>query len=115
MTKRIWKQGATGVGEIVIEGDKVHRRIHTDHTIASRVMARNKELQKNKGAVRTTSFGKLELDIPLTHMPMLNKLYPGMAEPGHPEHKHQLRKFMASSASDPYRIVERQRGVNRTV
>ena len=79
---------------------------------ANVIMDRNRELRKAEGAVKTTTFGKLELDIPLAHMPMLNKFFPGIADPAHPDHKWQLRKFMASPASDPYRLQERKRGVN---
>lgn len=113
MAKRFYKQTDTGHTEFVAEDDKIHARHVVDTRIADTVMARNKELQRNPGAVRTTSFGKLELDIPLAHMPMLNRLYRGIADPGHPDHKYQLRKFMKSPASDPYRVQEQKRGVNR--
>lgn len=72
-------------------------------------MERNNELRKNPGAVKTTSFGKLELDIPISHMPMLDKFYPGIADPAHPDHKWQLRAFMGSPASAPYRLQDRKR------
>ena len=103
---RFYRQTDVGYVEHVLEDDKVHARHVVDHSIARAVMERNKELQKNPGAVKTTSFGKLELDIPLTHMPMLDRFYPGLADPGHPDHKYQLRRFMASPASAPYRLQE---------
>ena len=111
--RRFLKQTDTGVAEYITEDEKVYARHHTDHRIANRVMQRNRELQRNPGAVKTTSFGKLELDIPLSHMPMLDKFFPGLADPGHPDHKWQLRAFMASPASAPYRLQEQKRGVNR--
>jgi hypothetical protein len=111
--RRFYKQTDTGVTEFVAEDEKVYARHHTDHARANRVMARNRELQRNQGAIRTTSFGKLELDIPLTHLKMLDQFFPGIADPAHPDHKWQLRKFMKSPVSDPYRLQERKRGVNR--
>jgi hypothetical protein len=72
----------------------------------NKILERNAELRKNSGAVKTTSFGKLELDIPLCDMPFLDSMYPGLADPSHPDHKWQLRKFMKSPASAPYRIQE---------
>ena len=33
----------------------------------------------------------------------------GIANPAHPDHKWQLRRFMKSPASDPYRLQERKR------
>jgi len=112
MTRRFVLPVAPGVArEVVIEGGKAHARTINQHTNA--VMKRNQELRRNTGAVKTTSFGKLELDIPIQDLRMLDKFYPGIAQPGHPDHKWQLRRFMKSPASDPYRIIERKRGVNR--
>ena len=71
---------------------------------------RNNELRKNPGAVRQTSFGKLALDIPITDFKVLGKFFPGIDDPTHPDHKYQLRKFLASPAADPYRVEERKRG-----
>lgn len=77
------------------------------------IMERNAELRKNAGAVRTWDFGKLELDIPHADFKILAKFYPGIDTPGHPDHKFQLRRFLMSPVSDPYRVNERKKGVNR--
>ena len=106
---RFWKPSDTGYTQYVTEDEKVYARHFTDHSIASAVLERNKQLQRNPGAVKTTSFGKLELDIPLTHMPVLDRFYPGIADPAHPDHKYQLRRFMASPVSAPYRLQEHKR------
>jgi hypothetical protein len=111
MTRKFYIPGGGVTGEYHIDGDKVHRRLISP--VADKVMERNKELRRNPGAVRTTSFGKLELDIPLAHMPMLDKYFPGIANPAHPDHKWQLRRFMKSPVSAPYRLQEQKRGVNR--
>ncbi len=113
MTKTFYKPTDTGVTQIIAEDDKLYARHFVDERIAHNVMKRNAELRRTPGAVKTTSFGKLELDIPLAHMPMLDALYPGIADPAHPDHKYQLRKFMGSPASDPYRVQEMKKGVNR--
>jgi len=97
--------------EYVIDGEKVHRRLIDPNR--NKIMDRNQELRKSAGAVKTTSFGKLELDIPLADMPMLESFYPGISNPSHPDHRWQLRRFMKSPASDPYRLQERKKGVNR--
>lgn len=110
--RRFYKRTDTGVVEYVAEDEKVHARHIIDRNIAIDTLKRNKLLRENNG-IRTTSFGKLELDIPLAHMPMLNKFYPGLADPAHPDHKWQLRRFMASPVSAPYRLQEQKKGVNR--
>ena len=97
--------------EFQIEDGIVHRRLHSP--IRDTVMKRNQELRKNPGAVKTTSFGKLELDIPVLDLHMLDKYYPGIKDPGHPDHKWQLRRFMKSPSSAPYRVQEHKRGVHR--
>lgn len=107
------KQTDTGYAEYRFEDEKVFAAHFTDTNIRNAVLQRNKELRKNPGAVKTTSFGKLELDIPLQDMAMLNKLFPGMANPADPGHKLALRAFMRSPASTPYRLQEQKRGVNR--
>jgi hypothetical protein len=77
------------------------------------ILKQNRELRKSPDAVRTTSFGKLELDIPITDWKVLGKFFPGLDDPSHPDHKWQMRRFLKSPASDPYRIVERKKGVNK--
>lgn len=111
--KRLYRPTDTGVSEYVLEDRKLHGRHHVDHAKANAVLERNKQLRANQGAVKTTSFGKLELDIPLRDMAVIDKFYPGIADPAHPDHRYQLRRFMASPASDPYRLQERKKGVNR--
>lgn len=112
MTDRIWIPGANGINqEIILEGGKAHSRLHNPH--AATVMKINKGLRQTPGAVRSTSFGKLELDIPLDHFKMLDKFFPGLADPAHPDHKFALRAFMRSPVSAPYRLQEQKKGVNR--
>jgi len=112
MTRRFTINHGSGVtGEYIIEGGTVHRRV--TGALSPAIMARNAELRRNPGAIRTTSFGKLELDIPLDHLPMLDKFFPGLGKPGHPDHKYQLRRFMRSPVSAPYRVQEQKKGVNR--
>ena len=113
MARRFTKQTDTGYIEYVAEDEKVYARPMIDTNIRRAVLARNKELQKNAGAVKTTSFGKLELDIPLTDVPAINSLFPGALDSTHPDHKFALKAFMASAASAPYRLQEKKRGVNR--
>ena len=97
--------------EFHMDGDKVHRRILQPN--AKQILKRNQELRKSEGAVKTTSFGKLELDVPVSHIPAINDAFPGAFDPTHPDHKFALRKFMKYRMSDMYRMQERKRGVNR--
>lgn len=78
-----------------------------------KILKRNRELQKNKGAVATWDFGRLALDIPHTDWPAICHFFPGIDDPNHPDHKWQMRKFLGSPASDPYRVEERKRRVPR--
>lgn len=107
MARKFSLERSGTVADYVIEDEKVHRRLTSP--LRNKIMERNAELRKNPGAVKTTTFGKLELDIPLCDMPMLDSLYPGIADPSHPDHKYQLRKFMKEPASDPYRLQETTR------
>ena len=111
--KALRKQTDTGHAEYRFEDEKVFAAHFTDTNIRQAVLERNAELRKTQGAVKTTSFGKLELDIPNQDIPMLNQMFPGCMDPTHPEHKLALRAFMRSPASTPYRVQEMKRGVNR--
>jgi hypothetical protein len=106
MSKFYMEDGGV-IGEYITEGTTVHRRLLQPERQA--ILKRNQELRKDKNAIKTTSFGKLELDIPLSDWSTICKLYPGIGENSHPQHKLMLRKFMASSASDPYRLQDRSK------
>lgn len=97
--------------QAVVEWDSQERtfKSHREQPNRNAIMQRNQELRKARGAVKTTSFGKLALDIPLADMQVLDKFYPGIANTGHPDHKWQLRRFLASPASDPYRVEDFRR------
>ena len=112
MAHRFTMNAGSGItAEIVLEDGMAYRRLHSDLT--PKIMKRNAELRRNPGAVKTTTFGKLELDIPLDHMPVIDRFFPGIANPSHPDHRYQMRRFLKSHASDPYRVQERKKGVNR--
>lgn len=96
--------------EIILDGGMAHHRVVQANRDA--IMDRNRELRKTRDAVKTTTFGKLEFDIPLQDMAFLDSQFPGLANPGHPDHRWQLRRFMASPVSAPYRITESRRGPN---
>ena len=95
------------IGDFHVEGKTVHRRIIDPNRKA--ILERNKEIRRNPGAIRTTSFGKLELDIPIPDWKALCSVFPALADNKHPDHKMTLRKFMASSLSDPYRLQDRKK------
>ena len=44
--------------------------------------------------------------IPISDMPVLDKFFPGIANPGHPNHKFAMRAFLKSPASAPYRTED---------
>ena len=113
MSSKFYIPQDAGLREIILDNGKAHAR--TVGGPPDAIMRRNQELRKNDGAVKTTSFGKLELDIPLSHMPMLNKFFPELSNPSHPDHKFALRAFMKSPASAPYRLQEHKKGVNRRI
>jgi len=102
-----------GTHQTHIELDKGVATSYSTQRDRTAILARNQELRKNQGAVRTQSFGKLELDIPVTDFKVIAKFYPGIDNPAHPDHKWQMRRFLKSPASDPYRVNERKRGVNK--
>ena len=97
--------------QTVLEWDSQARTIksHREQHDRGKILDRNAELRKARGAVKTTSFGKLALDIPFADLQVLDKFYPGIANTGPPDHKYQLRRFMASPAADPYRVEDVRR------
>ena len=110
MSSRRWvRPTERGYKEYISEDERVYARHMIDPNISRAVKQRNAELRKTEGAVKTTSFGKLELDIPIQDLYMLDKYFPGLANPRHPDHKWQLRKFMKSPASAPYRLQDQRR------
>jgi hypothetical protein len=98
-----------GTHQTHFEIDRGVIKSHSTQADRNARLDRNNELRKNPGAVRDTSFGRLELDIPVTDFKVLAKFYPGIDNPAHPDHKYQLRKFLKSPAADPYRVTERKR------
>jgi hypothetical protein len=96
--------------DFVLEGGKVFRRLTSPSRNA--ILERNHEIRKSADAVKTTSFGKLEYDIPICDIPALNHLFPHLFDWGHPEQKWAKKAFARSPASAPYRLQERKRGVN---
>ena len=107
MGKRVLRSREGYGVELLFEDGAVHsRRVQHDR---EDIMRRNADLQRTDGAVRDWTFGRLALDIPLADMPALNKFFPGIADPGHPDHKWQLRKFLESPASKPYRVTDTKR------
>ena len=103
--KRMLLQREGYVNEIRFDSDGVayHRRLQHDR---KRIMELNAELRKNKGAVRDVEGMRLAADIPLSDMPMLDRFFPGIANPGHPDYKWQMRRFLASPASAPYKVEQ---------
>jgi hypothetical protein len=95
------------IADFHVDGTKVHRRLIDPNRTA--ILERNKELRRNQGAVRTTSFGKLELDIPIPDWKALCSVFPALGDNTHPDHKKTLRKFMASDLSAPYKVNERNK------
>jgi hypothetical protein len=93
-----------------VDGDVIRSRSMQPNRTA--ILKQNEELRKSPGAIRTMDWGKLELDIPITDWIALGKMYPGLTDPAHPDHKAQMALFLKSPASDIYRVQERKRGVN---
>jgi hypothetical protein len=93
----------------VVEVEDGIAKSHTVQPNRNAILDRNNELRKNPGVVRPWEFGKLALDIPHADFKMLGKFFPGLDNPGHPDHKYQMQKFMKSPAADPYRVEERKR------
>lgn len=98
------------IADIHLDGTKVHRRILSPHRQA--VLKQNAELRKNRGALRSLSFGGLALDVPTSDIPMIERFFPGAMNAAHPDHKWMLRAFMRSPASIPYRVHDKPRGVS---
>lgn len=85
------------------DGKAYHRRLQGNRQA---IMERNAELRKNKGAIRNMEGMRLAADIPYTDIQMLDKFFPGIANPGHPDYKYQMRRFLNSPASAPYRVEQ---------
>lgn len=92
--------------QTVVEFDGRTLKSHREQANRDAILRQNQELRKSRDAVKTTSFGKLALDIPMADMQVLDRFYPGIANPAHPDHKFQLRRFMQSPASAPYRVTD---------
>ena len=99
------------VGEYHIEDGQAHRRLHQANRAA--ILDFNREMRKNAGAVKTTSFGKMEFNIPISDFPFLGSVFPGLNDPNSPEHRWAWNCFKRSPLSVPYRLQEQKRGVNR--
>jgi hypothetical protein len=91
------------INEIRIDEHGVahHRRLQPNRKA---ILEQNAELRKNKGAIRNVDGMRLAADIPLADIQMLDKFFPGIANPGHPDYKYQMRRFLQSPASAPYKV-----------
>ena len=99
--KRLQRDGF----ETVIEWDGRHLKSHREQRNRGAILDRNRELRKTD-AIRKTDGVRLALDIPMADMQMLDRFFPGIANTGHPDHKWQMRRFLKSPASAPYRVTE---------
>jgi hypothetical protein len=72
-------------------------------------MDHTKELRKNPGALRNMQHMGLECTIPVEHLPMLGKRFPGFNKSG-AEQQVAHMAFLASEFSNRYRVRERTRG-----
>lgn len=88
------------------DGTAYHRRLQHDR---KQIMERNAELRKNKGAIRNVEGMRLAADIPNADIQMLDAFFPGIANPGHPDYKWQMRRFLQSPASAPYKVEQGSR------
>ena len=101
--KRIVLPRAGYQTEMVIDKGVAHsRRLQTNR---SAILDQNRELRKTDAIKRTDGL-RLALDIPLSDMPVLNRFFPGIADPAHPDYRWQMRRFMNHPASAPYRVSD---------
>ncbi len=100
-----------GYSTVVELGNDGVLRSHRVQGTRAAILDRNNELRKNRGAVRDLSFGRLALDVPLSDIPVIDRFFPGFASPSHPDHKWQVRRFLQSEASRPYRVEDYRRRV----
>ena len=108
MSRRFTLGGADGVGrEYVVEGDTIHHRLTQSNRQA--ILEKNNEMRKNKDALKTTQWGRLAMDIPVSDLPMLDKFFPGIASAAHPDHQWQMRRLLESPAGIPYRLQDHKR------
>ncbi len=107
--KRYLDRGDYGV---VVERDGDQIKSHRVQANRNAILNQNAELRKNKGAIRNMDGMRLALDIPIADMPMLNRFFPGIADPGHPDYKDAMRRFLKSPASQPYRVEENTKQKN---
>lgn len=108
-------------GLIITDGDVFSQTIIDDDLVAHTrvvqksapaILAMMNELRKSKGAIRSLSFGRWELSIPMDHYQMLLKQIPALSSIDPAESELAWRAFMQSSASGRYRMTEKKRGVH---
>lgn len=98
-----------GEYQVVVEREGDTLKSHRVQSNADAILSQNAELRKSRGAIRNMDGMRLALDIPVSHMPVLNRFFPGISDPGHPDYKWQMKRFLKSPASDPYRVEEFRR------
>jgi hypothetical protein len=87
------------------EDGKLHRRLSTPNRNA--ILQENQELQRNKGALRDLGSMGCELRIPEPDYYMLVDLYPDLDSKDADIQTRAWQRFLASSASDAYRVTPR--------
>ena len=71
------------------------------------ILNQNAELRKDPGALRKLDTLRLELSIPEIDMPVLKRLYPGLAATDHGIRTQAWNHFINSAAGDLYRVRPR--------
>lgn len=99
--KRLQRDGY----QTVVEFDGRHLKSHREQADRAAILRRNAELRKTDAIKRTDGL-RLALDIPMVDLQMLEKWYPGISNPGHPDYKWQMRRFLKSPVSEPYRVSQ---------
>ena len=92
--------------QVVLEKEGTEIKSHRVQADRKQILDRNAELRKSRGAIRNMDGMRLALDIPISDMPMLERFYPGISDPGHADYKWQMKRFLASPASEPYRVED---------
>ncbi len=93
--------------EFVIEDGKIYRRMRTKN--AQGVLQRNKELQRNPGAIKPLDWAGVELTIPTAEYHKLIERYPDLNSPDGEIQTRAWLKVMGHPASDRWRQKERKR------
>ena len=87
--------------------DTVHVTLKQNANVRKAILERNKQLRNNEENQRDLSFGRTVAQIPYEDYYALLKMYPELAQPGHPDRQKTLMRILNSPEGYGYRVREK--------